>query len=57
MIYRLFKDHLDVILELIEWMLIPKEVIRKKKININKINIDSYPYQCREFMKDNWCFY
>ena len=27
---------------------------KKKKI---KANVDSYPYQCREFLKDNWTFY
>jgi hypothetical protein len=32
----------------------PKVIIKKKKI---KANVDSYPYQCREFLKDNWTFY
>lgn len=54
--YRLFNEHLEVVLELIEWMLLPKQVVKKKKIKAN-VNVDSYPYQCREFMKDNWCFY
>lgn len=32
----------------------PKTVIARKKI---KTNVDSYPDQTREFIKDNWCFY
>ena len=35
-------------------MLIPKQIVKRKKI---KANVESYPYQCREFLKDNWCFY
>lgn len=47
---------MEVVEELMEWMLQPKQVVKKKKIKAN-INVDSYPYQCREFMRDNWCFY
>lgn len=43
-----------MVIELVDWMLIPKELIKKKKI---KVNVDSYPYQCRELLRDNWCFY
>lgn len=52
--HSLFHDHIQVVVQLLEWMLMPKLVIARKKI---KTNVDTYPYYCREFMKDNWCFY
>jgi hypothetical protein len=44
---RLFEDHLDTIVELIEWMLMPKQIIKRKKINPNKTKLEAYPFQCK----------
>jgi hypothetical protein len=35
-------------------MLTPKVIAHRKKI---KSNMDFFPYRCKEFMKDNICFY
>lgn len=54
LIFSLFKDHLNIVVEMIEWMLIPKYIAKKKKI---KSNLDFFPYRCKEFIKDNISFY
>ena len=45
---RLFEDNINVIAEMIDWMLIPKHLIKQKKI---KSNVEGYPYNSKEFMK------
>jgi hypothetical protein len=38
-------------------MLLPKQVSKKRRSSQRKAGSDYYPFHCREFMKNNWCFY